>query len=206
MTSTSLRTLGTAAITTALLGAGAFLGPAVAQAQFDGPLTPEDLLKIDSPYLTSDVRGTTAHLTLTAPEGLTCLGPIVYEGSLTDEDIEIGNIDENFGADLFDEIVWPTKESDVHVVVNESSPLADAPGASLSPLTVTVPDLEVGDYLATAVCVTDENFEQYAAAPAVNTFANAQVPLEMHFRNFSVSDGGILGSIDVFGSLGSSGS
>ncbi|MDZ4232219.1 MAG: hypothetical protein U1C73_00315, partial [Dietzia sp.] len=67
MTSTSLRTYGTAAVAAALMGAGSFIAPAIAQAQaFD----PTDILKIDSPELTVNVSGDTAHFTVVAPENM----------------------------------------------------------------------------------------------------------------------------------------
>ena len=73
MPTTSLRTYGTAAVTAALLGAGSFLAPAIAQAQLVDPVDPTDIIKIDSPDLTVNVNGTTANFTVTAPENLSLI-------------------------------------------------------------------------------------------------------------------------------------
>lgn len=208
MTATSLRTYGTAAVTAALLGAGAFLAPAIAQAQISGPIDPTDILKIDSPNLTVDVNGNTANFTVTAPENMVCVGPLVVEGSITDEDIAPENLDENFGDEFFSNPVWPTKESDVHVVVNESSDLVNEEGAYASPHKVSVPNLDDGDYVATSICVTEDSIAPLAATDEITALQDVQYPVEMHFRNFSVTTTGSvsLGSVDVFGSLGSIGS
>lgn len=211
MSSTSLRTFTTATVAAGLLGAGALLAPAIAMAQ---PVAPSDILKIDSPELQVRVSGDTAHLTVTAPEDMVCVGPLVVEGSISDSDIDPENYDESFFDDLFDKPVWPTEEKDLRVVVNEGSPLADQPGASVSPLEVSVPGLNDGDYVATSVCVSEDYVNvptlsrQLDGPDQVGILQDTQFPLEVHFRNFSVTTTGSvnLGSVDVFGSLGSMGS
>lgn len=211
MSSTSLRTFTTATVAAGLLGAGALLAPAIAMAQ---PVAPSDILKIDSPELQVRVSGDTAHLTVTAPEDMVCVGPLVVEGSISDSDIDPENYDESFFEDLFDKPVWPTEEKDLRVVVNEGSPLADQPGASVSPLEVSVPGLNDGDYVATSVCVSEDYVDvptlsrQLDGPDQVGVLQDTQFPLEVHFRNFSVTTTGSvnLGSVDVFGSLGSMGS
>lgn len=211
MSSTSLRTFTTATVAAGLLGAGALLAPAIAMAQ---PVAPSDILKIDSPELQVRVSGDTAHLTVTAPEDMVCVGPLVVEGSISDSDIDPENYDESFFDDLFDKPVWPTEEKDLRVVVNEGSPLADQPGASVSPLEVSVPGLNDGDYVATSVCVSEDYVNvptlsrQLDGPDQVGVLQDTQFPLEVHFRNFSVTTTGSvnLGSVDVFGSLGSMGS
>lgn len=211
MSSTSLRTFTTATVAAGLLGAGALLAPAIAMAQ---PVAPSDILKIDSPELQVRVSGDTAHLTVTAPEDMVCVGPLVVEGSISDSDIDPENYDESFFEDLFDKPVWPTEEKDLRVVVNEGSPLADQPGASVSPLEVSVPGLNDGDYVATSVCVSEDYVNvptlsrQLDGPDQVGVLQDTQFPLEVHFRNFSVTTTGSvnLGSVDVFGSLGSMGS
>lgn len=205
MTSTSIRTYATASVATALLGASAFLAPALAVAQ---PLTPSDIIKIDSPELQVRVSGDTAHVTVAAPKDMVCVGPLVVEGSIDADDIDPENIDEAFFEDLFDEAVWPTEEKDLHAVVNEGSPLADEPGVSVSPLKVSVPDLNDGAYVATSLCVTEDSINTTTAADQFSTYADADYPVQIHLRNFSVTTTGSvsLGSADVFGSLGSMGS
>lgn len=208
MSSTSLRTYGTAAVAAALLGAGSFLAPAIAQAQVVGPIEPTDILKIDSPELTVDVQGDTANFTVIAPENMACIGPLVVEGSITEDDIDPATFDENFFEDLYSAPVWPTDQSDLHVVVNESSPLLVQPGASASPHGVSVPNLNDGDYVATSICVTEDSIGPLSATSEINTLQDVQLPVEAHFRNFSITTSGSvsLGSVDVFGSLGSLGS
>mgnify|MGYP007003568323 CR=1 FL=1 len=211
MSSTSIRSFATASVAAGLLGAGALLAPAVAMAQ---PVAPSDVLKIDSPELQVQVNGDTAHFTITAPDDMACVGPLVVEGSISESDIDPENYDETFFEELFDEPVWPTEEKDLHVVVNEGSPLADQPGASVSPLEVSVPGLHDGDYVATSVCVSEDYVDvptlsrQLDGPDQVSALQDARFPLEMHFRNFSVTTTGSvnLGSVDVFGSIGSIGS
>ena len=211
MSSTSLRTFATASVAAGLLGAGALLAPAVAMAQ---PVAPSDVLKIDSPELRVQVKGDTANFTVTAPKDMVCVGPMVVEGSISDSDIDPENYDETFFEELFDEPVWPTEQKDLRVVVNEDSPFADQPGVSVSPLEVSVPDLHDGDYVATSVCVSEDYVDvptlsrQLDGPDQVSALQDARFPLEMHFRNFSVTTTGSvnLGSVDVFGSLGSIGS
>src|SRR5690606_39014494 len=135
-----------ATMAAALLGTGAFLAPALATAQ---PLAPSDIIKIDSPELTVKVQGDTAHFTVTAPTDMACVGPLIVEGSIAPSDIDPRNIAEDFFDDLFDEAIWPTEEADLHAVVNEGSPLAGQPGASVSPLKVSVPGLNDGAYVGT---------------------------------------------------------
>ena len=202
MTTTSIRTFGTASVAAGLLGAAALLAPAIAAAQ---PIVPSDIIKIDSPELTVNVQGNTAHFTVSAPDGMACVGPLIVEGSIDADDIDPENFDEAFFDDLFDEAIWPTEEADLHIVVNESSPLADQPGASVSPLKVSVPDLNDGKYVATSLCATEDSVGPYGAAAQPNTFQDTQFPLQVHLRNFSISTSGSvnLGSVDVFGSLGS---
>ena len=201
MTSISTRTRAAATMAAALLGAGSFLAPALAAAQ---PLAPSDIIKIDSPELTVKVQGDTAHFTVTAPADMVCVGPLIVEGSIDADDIDPKNVDEAFFEDLFDEAVWPTEEADLRVVVNESSPLADQPGASVSPLKVSVPGLSDGAYVATSICVTEDSVNPYAAAE-LSTFSDTDYPVQMHLRNFAVTTTGSvnLGSSNVFGSLGS---
>lgn len=205
MATTSIRTFGTASVAAGLLGAAALLAPAFAAAQ---PIAPSDIIKIDSPELTVNVQGDAAHFTVSAPDGMACVGPLIVEGSIDADDIDPENIDEAFFEDLFDEAIWPTEEADLHIVVNESSPLADQPGASVSPLKVSVPNLNDGAYVATSLCVTDDSVTPYGAADQLSTFQSSQFPLQMHLRNFTISTSGSvnLGSADVFGSLGSLGS
>lgn len=205
MSSTTFRTYATATAAAALLGAGAFLAPAIAMAQ---PLAPSDIIKIDSPELKVNVQGDTANFTVSAPDGMVCVGPLIVEGSIDASDIDPENIDEAFFEDLFDEAVWPTEEKDLHAVVNEGSPLADEPGASVSPLKVSVPDLNDGEYVATSLCVTEDSVSTYGGADQISTYTDSQFPVQMHLRNFSISTSGSvnLGSVDVFGSLGSLGS
>ena len=205
MSSTSLRTYGTAAVTAALLGAGSFLAPAIAQAQLVDPVDPTDIITIDSPDLTVNVNGTTANFTVTAPENMACVGPLVVEGAISEKDIDPETWNETFFEDLFSNPVWPTKESDLRVVVNESSDLLDEEGAYASPHNVSVPGLDDGDYVATSICVTEDSIAPLAATDEISTLADVQYPVEIHFRNFSVTTTGSvnLGSVDVFGSLGS---
>lgn len=201
MISFPTRTRAAATMAATLLGAGAFLAPALAAAQ---PLAPSDIIKIDSPELTVKVQGDTAHFTVIAPDDMVCVGPLIVEGSIDPSDIDPENIDEAFFEELFDEAVWPTEEADLRVVVNEDSPLADQPEASVSPLKVSVPGLDDGAYVATSLCVTEDSVNPYAAAE-LSTFSGAQFPVQMHLRNFSIAPTGSvnLGSADVFGSLGS---
>lgn len=206
MSQTSLRTIGTSAIAAALMGAGALMAPAVAQAQIIDPIEPADILKIDSSELTVDVRGDTAHFTVTAPDGMACVGPLLYEGSISDEDIDPATGDAAHLEELFSDPVWPTVQSDLHAVVNESSDLADAPNASTSPHNVSVPDLAEGDYVAATLCATEGSIGPVSTVNEISTLQDTQIPVEMHLRNFSVTGGGVLGSVDVFGSLGSVGS
>jgi len=140
MSTASLRTYGTAAVTAALLGAGSFLAPAIAQAQLVAPVDPTDIIKIDSPDLTVNVNGTTANFTVTAPKNMACVGPLVVEGAISEKDIDPETWNETFFEDLFSNPVWPTKESDLRVVVNESSDLLDEEG-SASPKTASRPSL-----------------------------------------------------------------
>lgn len=206
MSQTSLRTIGTSAVAAALMGAGALMAPAVAQAQIIDPIEPADILKIDSSELTVDVRGDTAHFTVTAPDDMACVGPLLYEGSISDEDIDPATGDAAHLEELFSDPVWPTVQSDLHAVVNESSDLADAPNASTSPHNVSVPDLNEGDYVAATLCATEGSIGPVSTVNEISTLQDTQIPVEMHLRNFSVTGGGILGSVDVFGSLGSVGS
>lgn len=205
MSSTSLRTFATASIAAGLLGAGSLLMPAIAMAQ---PLAPSDIIKIDSPELQVRVSGDTAHFTVTAPDDMVCVGPLVVEGSIDTDDIDPENINEAFFDDLFDEAIWPTEEKDLHAVVNEGSPLADAPGASVSPLKVSVPDLNDGQYVATSLCVTEDSISPLRSVDQMSTYQDSQFPVQLHLRNFSISPFGSvnLGSVDVFGSLGNLGS
>lgn len=205
MSATTFRKFATTSAAAALVGAGAMLMPAIAQAQ---PIAPDDIIKIDSPELTVKVDGDTAQFTVTAPKDMACVGPLVVEGSIAASDIDPENIDEAFFDELFDEAVWPTEEKDLRVVVNADSPLANQPGASVSPLKVSVPDLNDGKYVATSLCVIEDNVTTYGAANQISTYADSQFPVQMHLRNFSVSTTGSvsLGSVDVFGSLGNLGS
>ena len=125
MSSTTFRTYATATTAAALLGAASFLAPAAAMA---APLAPSDIIKIDSPELTVKVNGDTAQFTVTAPEDMACVGPLIVEGSIDADDIDPENINEAFFEDLFDEAIWPTEEKDLHAVVNEGSPLAGGVG------------------------------------------------------------------------------
>lgn len=208
MSSTSLRTSGTAAVAAALLGAGLFMAPAIAQAQTFDPIDPTDILKIDSPDLTVNVNGDTAHFTVVAPESMACIGPLVVEGSISESDIDPETWDESFADDLFSDPIWPTKEADLRAVVGDSSDLLDQEGAYASPHKVSVPNLNDGDYVATSICVTEDSIAPLGGRSEISTLQDAQFPVEMHFRNFSVTTTGSvnLGSVDVFGSLGSAGS
>ncbi|MBB1049578.1 hypothetical protein G6021_00245 [Dietzia sp. CW19] len=208
MSSTSVRTYSAAAVAAALLGAGSFIAPAIAQAQAFNPIDPTDILKIDSPELTVNVSGDTAHFTVVAPENMACVGPLVVEGSISQEDIDPETWDDSFAEDLFSNPVWPTDQSDLRVVVNDSSDLLDQEGAFASPHKVSVPNLNDGDYVATTICVTEDSIEPLNGPSEISTLQDAQFPVAMHFRNFSVTTTGSvnLGSVDVFGSLGSAGS
>lgn len=205
MSSTTFRTYATATTAAALLGAASFLAPAIGMA---APLAPSDIIKIDSPELTVKVNGDTAQFTVTAPEDMACVGPQIVAGSIDSDDIDPENINEAFFEDLFDEAVWPTEEKDLHAVVNEGSPLADQPGVSVSPLKVSVPDLDDSAYVATSLCVTEDSINTTTAADQISTYADTEYPVQIHLRNFSVDTTGSvnLGSVDVFGSLGSMGS
>lgn len=106
---------------------------------------------------------------------------------------------------MFPFALRPTKESDLRVVVNESSALLGEEGAYASPHKVSVPGLDDGDYVATSICVIEDSIARLAATDESSTLADVQYPVEIHFRNFSVTTTGsvTLGSVDVFGSLGS---
>lgn len=217
MTSTTVRKTATATVATALLGLGSFLAPAAAHAQIidpGAPIEPSDVFKIDSPELTVDVRGDDAHLTATAPDNMACIGPLVYEGAISASDIDPEDWDQSFFDELLDEPAWPTEAADLRVVVNESSDLAGMPGAAVSPHEVTVPGLNDGDYVATTMCVSEDYVDvpmtarQLGEPGQLSAFQDTQFPLEFHFRNISIGTTGSvnLGSVDVFGSLGSVGS
>src|SRR5699024_10441414 len=147
----------------------ALMTPAVAQAQIIDPIEPADILKIDSPDLTVDVRGETAHFTVTAPDGMACVGPLLYEGSISDEHIDPVTGDAAYLEELFRTPVWPTDQSDLHAVVNESSDLADAPNASLSPHDVSVPNLDEGAYVAATLCATEDSMGALNAGTEIST-------------------------------------
>lgn len=208
MSFTSLRTCGSVAATAALLAAGSFLAPAIAQAQLTDPVDPTDIIKIDSPDLTVNVTGGTAHFTVTAPKNMACVGPLVVEGSISQKDIDPETWNETFFEELFSTPVWPTDQSDLRVVVNPSSDLVGQEGAYASPHKVSVPNLTDGDYVATSICLSEDSIAPLAATDEISTLADAQFPIAMHFRNFSVTTTGSvsLGSVDVLGSLGSAGS
>ena len=217
MTTTTVRKTATATVATALLGLGSFLAPAAAQAQINPPafpVEPSDILKIDTDDLTVDVQGNTANFTATAPENMACIGPLVVEGSISESDIDPENYDQRFFDDLFDNPVWPTNESDLHVVVTESSELLQFPNATQSPADISASGLSGGDYVATSLCVSEDYVDvptlagQIDGPGQLSALQNTQFPMEVHFRNFSIGSFGSvdLGSVDAFGSLGSLGS
>lgn len=68
-----------------------------------------------------------------------------------------------------------------------------------------MPGLNDGDYVATSLCVDEDYVDTVGGQAELSTLQENQLPVEMHFRNFSVVTTGSvsLGSVDVFGSLGS---